>query len=275
MLMEAHHILDTSDVPDTSDILDTSEVLDTGDVMPVETSDVSTTTSLNTSLNGSGEVSLGMSVKHSIHLIKVLFLGRPSISVSNSNPDVEACKAFVTKTCGCTVAKGSPCSSLFPLDYYISHRLQATELTHNELDLVIMGSLMSVVNMGGNIKDGKHKPVKRKRTFCNFQHNGHQVCQVTYRFLLGIRKHRLKAIKAHFLSNGLSLRIHGNTGKLPHNVTSYASTRYIVQFIANFAEQHAILLPGCIPGYKRDDFKLLPSSITKKVYCVICLHSLL
>ena len=31
-----------------------------------------------------------------------------------------------------------------------------------------MGSLMPVVNMGDNIKDGKHKPVKRKHTFCNF-----------------------------------------------------------------------------------------------------------
>ena len=60
-----------------------------------------------------------------------------------------------------------------------------------------MGSLMSVVNKGDNIKDGKHKKVKRKRTFCNFQHNGEQVCQVTYRFLLGIGKHRLKAINAH------------------------------------------------------------------------------
>ena len=60
-------------------------------------------------------------------------------------------------------------------------------------------------------------------------------------------------------------RVHGNTGKLPHNVTSYASIRYIVQFITNFAEQQAVLLPHRIPGYKRDDFKLLPSSITKKV----------
>ena len=261
VLMEAH------DVPDTSDILDTS------DVMPVETSDVST--SFNTSLNESGHVTLtlsGMPAQHSTAFDLVLFLGRPieeSISVSTNNPDVEVCKAFVTKTCGCTIAKGSPCSSLFSLDYYISHRLQATELTHNELDLVIVGSLMSVVNMGDNIKDGKHKSVKRKRTFCDFQHNGHRVCQVTYRFLLGIGKHRLKAIKAHFLSNGLSLRIHGNTGKLPHNGTSYASIRYIVQFITNFAEQHAILLPGRIPGYKRDDFKLLPSSITKKVNCAI------
>ena len=132
-----------------------------------------------------------------------------------------------------------------------------------------MGSLISVVNMGDNIKDGKHKPVKRKQTFCGFQHNGYQVCQVTYRFLFGIGKHRLKAIKAHYISNGLSVRTHGNAGKLPHNVTSYVSIRHIVQFITNFAEQHAILLPGRIPGYKRDDLKLLPSSTTKKVNLTI------
>ena len=47
--------------------------------------------------------------------------------------------------------------------------------------------------------------------------------------------------------------------------TSYASIRYIVQFITNFPEQHGILLPGRICGYKRDDLKLLPSSITKQV----------
>ena len=123
--------------------------------------------------------------------------------------------------------------------------MQAAELTHNELDLVIMGSLMSIINTDSNINDGAHnKPVKRKRTSLSFQHNGYQVCQVTYRFLFGIGKHRLKAIEAHYLSHGMTPRVHGNTGKLPHNVISYASIRYIVQFITNFAEQQAILLPG-------------------------------
>ena len=70
--------------------------------------------------------------------------------------------------------------------------MQAAELTHNELDLVILGSLMSIINTGNNIKDGAHKPVKRKRTFLSFQHNG---CQVTYQFLFGIGKHRLKAVR--------------------------------------------------------------------------------
>ena len=37
----------------------------------------------------------------------------------------------------------------------------------------------------------------------------------------------------------------------------------MVSFVKNFAEDHAILLPGRIPGYSRFDLKLLPSHTTK------------
>ena len=47
----------------------------------------------------------------------------------------------------------------------------------------------------------------------------------------------------------------------------------LLTFISNYAEKHVILLPGRIPGYKRDDIQLLPSSTTKKVTIrVIMLH---
>ena len=57
------------------------------------------------------------------------FLGRPieeSISINN-NPDVEICKAFINNTCGCTLVKGTPCSSIFHAPY----RLQASGLGNN------------------------------------------------------------------------------------------------------------------------------------------------
>ena len=47
----------------------------------------------------------------------------------------------------------------------IAHHLQTADLLHNELDSVILGSLISVVNMGDNIKDGIHKCLKRNCTF--------------------------------------------------------------------------------------------------------------
>ena len=43
----------------------------------------------------------------------------------------------------------------------------------------------------------------------------------------------------------------------------------IVKFLQQFAEQHAILLPGRVPNHKRDDVKLLPSSNSKKVSDII------
>ena len=40
-------------------------------------------------------------------------------------------------------------------------------------------------------------------------------------------------------------------------------------FVSQYAEHHALVLPGRVPGFKRDDVKLLPSAETKaKVYGV-------
>ena len=38
----------------------------------------------------------------------------------------------------------------------------------------------------------------------------------------------------------------------------------MVRFLLNYSEQHGLLLPGRVPGYARDDIKLLPSSKSKR-----------
>ena len=47
-----------------------------------------------------------------------------------------------------------------------------------------------------------------------------------------------------------------------------------MKFILNVPEDQALLLPGCVPGFKRVDVKLLPSVLTKhslwKTYSEIC-----
>ena len=67
------------------------------------------------------------------------------------------------------------------------------------------------------------------------------------------------------MKDGITIRIHGNTKRLPHNALTYEDITRIVKFLSNYAEEQAILLPGRVPGYKRDDFKLLPSSTSKRV----------
>jgi hypothetical protein len=85
-------------------------------------------------------------------------------------------------------------------------------------------------------------------------------------FLIGTK--RFKNVKASFVANGLAIREHKNSRRLPHNTLPHECTVHVVKFLQNFAEVHAILLPGNMPGYKRDDVQLLPSNTTKKAVWV-------
>jgi len=99
-----------------------------------------------------------------------------------------------------------------------------------------------------------------------YMHNANSVCKKTYGFLYGIgKKSKVEAIWYHYLKNGVATRVHGNAKWLPSKSLSYDDITSIVKFLNNFAEQNTILLPGHIPSYKRDDLKLLPSSMSKKV----------
>ena len=68
------------------------------------------------------------------------------------------------------------------------------------------------------------------------------------------------------MKEGITTRIHGNTKRLPHNALTYEDITRIAKFLSNYAEEQAIILPGRVPGYKKADFKLLPSSTSKKVH---------
>ena len=61
------------------------------------------------------------------------------------------------------------------------------------------------------------------------------------------------------------LLLHGNEGKLPANTLARDDIDILLTFLDNYSEENTILLPGSIPGYKRDDCKLLPSSTTKRM----------
>ena len=66
------------------------------------------------------------------------------------------------------------------------------------------------------------------------------------------------------LANRLTSRVHGNTRRLPAHALSLDDRHNIVQYIRNYAEVNAILLPGRVPGYKHDDVQLLPAAATKR-----------
>ena len=73
------------------------------------------------------------------------------------------------------------------------------------------------------------------------------------------------ALKASYLATGLTIRVHGNAKRLPKHALKLDKVKNLVTFPHNYAEKNAILLPGWIPGCKRDDLQLLPSNTMKKV----------
>ena len=177
----------------------------------------------------------------------------------------------MTSGCGCTKARGMQCCEQFSPEYVTSARETCTELTRSELDMAILGQLAAATNTSSTLSTGMlstgrthHAETERERWYTSYFHQGKPVCQKMFRFLHGIGEKRLKNLAASFRINGIRPRTHGNAKKPPHNTISFTSLQYFVHFIFNYAEQHALLLPGRVPGYSRSDIQLLPSSDTKR-----------
>ena len=169
---------------------------------------------------------------------------------------------FLAKGCNCSLTGGSPCHKTFTASQLQAARDECRQLTHDELDLVVMGQLRALCQSGPVTQKTKAKNTERRRSTTLFRFGGHRVCQKTFCFLHMMSEKRLKAIKASWMENGLGPRVRAKV--IPHNTTKLSDIKNIVRFLLQYAEDHAILLPGRIPGYKRDDLQLLPSSTTKR-----------
>ena len=55
----------------------------------------------------------------------------------------------------------------------------------------------------------------------------------TFGFLHGGEKSRLKGVKKHYAENGMEQRIHKNTKRLPHKVTSWEDNATFMKFMEN------------------------------------------
>jgi len=162
--------------------------------------------------------------------------------------------------CGCKCSRGpkdGSCSSQFTGEEIIPNLNNCHELSLRELDLVILANTQAVarVELAGQ---------KRNRSpCCNFLFKSKSICRDMFLFMYGISNFWLHSLQEHYENSGLSSRTHGNTRRLPKNTLPFAVVEDVKLFLANYAEKHAISLPGRIPGYKEEDIKLLSSHETK------------
>lgn len=170
---------------------------------------------------------------------------------------------FMAGGCSCKLANGEPCHKSFSPLTYRAMRDECRALTHDELDLVVMGQLRALTQNDDTTQKTRATNVTRERSSTQFRFGGHRVCINTFCFLHSMSQKRLKNIKASWLKNGVAPRTRAR--HVPHNTTKLSDVEHVVRFILGYAEDNAILLPGRIPGYKRDDLQLLPSSTTKRL----------
>ena len=169
---------------------------------------------------------------------------------------------FVAMGYKCKLNDGSRYHTLFTTSQLQRAHDECHQLTRDQLDMVVMGQLRAVCQSDSMTQKTKARNVKIKHASTQYRFGGHRICQATFLFLHTMCATRFEHIKRSWLENGLTQWV--RSAVLPHNTTRLSDIRHLVRYILQYAEQHAILLPGRIPGYKRDDVQLLPSSTTKR-----------
>ena len=85
---------------------------------------------------------------------------------------------FMNETCNCRLFEGGPCSKLFSVDAVQQYHFSSIELTHHELDLVILGKLAACTRY----EEGW------QRQNVSFMHSGHTICRKMFLFFHNIHE---------------------------------------------------------------------------------------
>ena len=142
------------------------------------------------------------------------------------------------------------------------------DLETSQQDLILLAKLDAALNASAETS-GLHKKsgkgTERKRAYTFFTHHGLRICRRFFMHLHNISRTRLLNLQKHLKENGLVPRIKRSGGRQNNKHSlSFNDTQTVVTFIRNYAEAHAVSLPGRIPGFMNFNIRLLPSSTTKK-----------
>ncbi|XP_060568543.1 uncharacterized protein LOC132727145 isoform X2 [Ruditapes philippinarum] len=161
------------------------------------------------------------------------------------------------------------CSGKFTKDQIYQYLLNMKEMEKETKEIYIMGLINDERSTEKTQRGKKRQRMRRKYTF-----HGTEVCKKTFLLCHGIGKKTLSSLSKQVFQEGIAPRIHGNTGRKPHNAITFDDVTRVIHFISNFADERGIHQPAAPRG--RDDIPpiYLPSETTKvqmhKDYCISC-----
>ena len=89
----------------------------------------------------------------------------------SGNFEEQAISEFMSSGCGCSKGLGKPCCQQFPDEYIRTYRLGCIELTHSELNMIILGQLAACVNSSSGVFTvNHHAEWEREKSHKSFTH---------------------------------------------------------------------------------------------------------
>ena len=106
--------------------------------------------------------------------------------------------------CGCRRGiKSGQCSDQFTEETILNNVYDCLELSHAELDLVILANIQAFTAIEVTGEKRKRSPPY------SFLHRSQPICKEMFLNLYGISKSRFQRLVEHYRSRGISLRVHG------------------------------------------------------------------
>src|SRR6218665_1286319 len=187
---------------------------------------------------------------------------------------------FIIFSCDCQHNDGKPCHKLFSLENKVSRRTDMANMTSREQMLILLGKLSCTINLSPKTcrskqAIGSQKERDHQRT--TYLIEGNTVSRKAFKFLHAVSQNRLTALLKWYREHGLVPKEKRSGGRNSDRPFSFHDIQRTVAFMTNYAEDHALVLPGRVPGFKREDVKLMPSSETKiqlfEAYCAAMTQS--
>ena len=174
-----------------------------------------------------------------------------------------ALEALQVSPCNCKRNNGQPCHTFFDEVEVSRCRLQYIGKTRQELDLVLLAKIESCVHVSVETVRQKKKSRVRERQRLIYRHKGFEICRNFFCICTALEKKKLKNLFKQYKENGVESRIHKSTKKQPSHALSFEDVKFAFNFIQNFAEANAIILPGRTPYAWKSDCKLLPTKCSR------------
>ena len=108
------------------------------------------------------------------------------------------------------------------------------------------------------------KNLIRSKTLMDYRFHGYKICMKSFLFLHGIGRKRLRLLRKRVTEFSIAPHRHGNAGRHPKHACNKENTTKVVQFLINYAENNALVLPGKTRGIRDHRTMLLPSWESKK-----------